>query len=90
MKNAKYICPKCGVAEGVSLDKSIYEGLTAKGETKDLLVIMMECPTCKAVWHEAYVLDYDGYTYHHREYDREGDLLVDWQNEILTAKGARK
>lgn len=89
MKKEKFICPKCAT-EGVSLDKHLYDGLTAKGETVPLLAVMFECPECKAIWHEAFIIDYDGYTHNHREYDRHGDLLVDWQNEIITEKGKTK
>lgn len=86
MKKEKFICPKCSV-EGEILDKHLYDGLSAKGETVPLLMVTFECPKCKAVWNEVFIIDYDGYVYNHREYDREGDLLVDWQNEVITEKG---
>jgi hypothetical protein len=90
MKNEKYMCPVCAQAEGQSLNKNMYEGLTAKGEVKDLLVVAFECPKCRAVWDEVFILKYDGFCHKNCEYDSEGALLVDWQNEIITEKGMKR
>lgn len=89
-KNAPYICPKCGHDSPQSINKDLYEGLTAKGVEVPLLCVTFECPKCGEVWHEVFIIEYDGYVLKSREYDREGDLLIDWQNEIITPKGEQK
>ena len=86
-KNFAEICPYCG-SEYTEVEERVTDLCVDYNQQEHLYLFEARtCTECHKSFTDSYILEYDGYTAEAREYDRNGNLVIDWQNEIM---GVRK
>lgn len=82
-KTREYLCPYCGEVEEVYNDSAFDDiDCTEKnGDIYEFISVRRKCAKCGSHWTEHLRLVYDGYYFNGREYDENGECIVDWVDE---------
>ena len=65
IKHSDYTCPCCGGSENIET--------TDWDQNDEFLIHKMWCSDCAIAWREYFKIEYDGYTYDNKEFDKEGN-----------------
>jgi hypothetical protein len=83
-KAREYECPFCEEFEEVTnyeFDGSLDVMEDKDGNLVEFISVKRKCYKCGNTWTEHLRLVYDGFTAKGREYDKNGNLVVDWVDE---------
>ena len=82
-KKCAEVCPYCG-SEYTEVEERITDlGVDDNQQEHLYLFEARTCTECHKSFTDSYIIEYDGYIAEAREYDRNGKLVIDWQNEIM-------
>lgn len=78
IKDNDYGCPRCGESNCTAIDSDFdYDGGCIK----------YKCDDCGAIWNEYFVVQYDGYEFEDKIYDKDGKMIWDHSEVMKQLRG---